>query len=127
MKTTVGWRQRREQGSGGISLVWLLLTPVMLGLTFGGIAVGWRMYGSNLELDAANAGAREAALYPASAQRGQDAAEAFLARAGAGTLSDTSVEITMNGTEVLVIVKGRTPILPGTVIRQATLPMEVLP
>lgn len=127
MKTTTDWRQRREQGSGGISLVWLLLTPVMLGLTFGGIAVGWRMYGSNLELDAANAGAREAALYPASAQRGQDAAEAFLARAGTGTLTDTSVEILMNGTEVVVTVKGRTPVLPGTVTRQAAVPMEVLP
>ncbi len=127
MTVTMGWRQRKDQGSGGTALIWLLLTPVMLGLMFGGIAVGWRMYGSNLELDAANAGAREAALYPASADRGQLAAEAFLARAGSGTLTDTSVQVTINGTEVVVIVTGKTPVLPGTVTRQAAVSVETLP
>ena len=120
-------RWRDERGSGGISLTWLALTPAILGLIFGGIVVGFRMYGENLALDAANAGARAAAVLPVSLDRGRAAAQTFLDKNAAGTLSNTSVSVSISGNDVLVVVSGSTPVLPGTVTRQATLITEQLP
>jgi len=120
-------RWRDERGSGGISLTWLVLTPVILGLIFGGIAVGFRMFGENLALNAANAGARAAAVLPVSLERGHAAAQAFLDKNAAGTLSGTSVTVSISGGDVLVVVTGSTPVLPGTITRQATLVLEQLP
>lgn len=120
-------RCQDERGSGGISLTWLVLTPVILGLIFGGIAVGFRMYGENLALDAANAGARAAAVLPVSVDRGRAAAQTFLDKNAAGTLSNTSVSVSISGNDVLVVVTASTPALPGTITRQASLVMEQLP
>ena len=128
MATTRGYRYRcqEERGSGGISLSWVLLTPVLLALIFGGIAVAFRMYGENLALDAANAGARAAAVLPVSADRGRQAAQEFLDQNAAGTLSGTSVTVELSGTDVVVSVTGHTPILPGTISRQSSLVVERL-
>jgi Flp pilus assembly protein TadG len=105
----------------------VLLTPVLLALIFGGIAMAFRMYGENLALDAANAGARAAAVLPVSADRGRLAAQEFLDQNAAGTLSDTSVTVDLAGNDVVVSITGRTPILPGTVSRQSSLVVERLP
>ena len=123
MPTMRGHRHRcqDERGSGGLSLSWVLLTPVLLALIFGGIAMAFRMYGENLALDAANAGARAAAVLPVSADRGRLAAQEFLDQNAAGTLSDTSVTVELAGNDVVVSITGRTPILPGTVSRQSSL------
>ena len=129
MATTRGYRHRwqDERGSGGISLSWVLLTPVLLALIFGGIAMAYRMYGENLALDAANAGARAAAVLPVSVDRGRQAAQEFLDQNAAGTLSGTSVTVELSGTDVVVSVTGHTPILPGTISRQSSLILERLP
>ena len=130
VKSTTWGHQHRcqdERGSGGISLAWVLLTPVLLALIFGGIAMAFRMYGENLALDAANAGARAAAVLPVSADRGRLAAQEFLDQNAAGTLSDTSVTVELAGNDVVVSITGRTPILPGTVSRQSSLVVERLP
>ena len=129
MATTRGCKHRcqDERGSGGISLSWVLLTPVLLALIFGGIAMAYRMYGENLALDAANAGARAAAVLPVSVDRGRQAAQEFLDQNAAGTLSGTSVTVELSGTDVVVSVTGHTPILPGTISRQSSLVLERLP
>lgn len=129
MPTMRGHRHRcqDERGSGGLSLSWVLLTPVLLALIFGGIAMAFRMYGENLALDAANAGARAAAVLPVSADRGRKAAQDFLDQNAAGTLSGTSVTVELSGNNVVVSVTGHTPILPGTVSRQSSLVVERLP
>ena len=129
MPTMRGHRHRcqDERGSGGLSLSWVLLTPVLLALIFGGIAMAFRMYGENLALDAANAGARAAAVLPVSADRGRQAAQDFLDQNAAGTLSGTSVTVELSGNNVVVSVTGHTPILPGTVSRQSSLVVEQLP
>ena len=129
MPTMRGHRLRcqDERGRGGLSLSWVLLTPVLLALIFGGIAMAFRMYGENLALDAANAGARAAAVLPVSADRGRQAAQDFLDQNAAGTLSGTSVTVELSGNNVVVSVTGHTPILPGTVSRQSSLVVERLP
>jgi len=120
-KLGVRWGAQRERGSGGTSLSWLLLSPVIFGLFFGTVAVGSRMYGSGLALDAANIGARAAAVLPVSADRGKAAAEQFLSKSASTTLSHTTVTVTANGTSITVVVTGKTSLLPGSVSRQATL------
>ncbi len=127
--TTRGHRHRcqDERGSGGLSLSWVLLTPVLLALIFGGIAMAFRMYGENLALDAANAGARAAAVLPVSVDRGRLAAQEFLDQNAAGTLTDTSVTVELSGDGVVVSITGHTPILPGTVSRKSSLVVERLP
>ena len=127
--TTRGHRHwcQDERGSGGLSLAWVLLTPVLLALIFGGIAMAFRMYGENLALDAANAGARAAAVLPVSADRGRLAAQEFLDQNAAGTLTDTSVTVELAGNNVVVSITGHTPILPGTVSRQSSLVVERMP
>lgn len=127
--TTRGHRHRcqDERGSGGLSLSWVLLTPVLLALIFGGIAMAFRMYGENLALDAANAGARAAAVLPVSVDRGRQAAQEFLDQNAAGTLTDTSVTVELSGENVVVSITGHTPILPGTVSRKSSLVVERLP
>lgn len=121
MRSSWRWREQRERGSGGTSLSWLLLSPVIFGVFFLVVAVGWRMYGDNLALDAANAGARAAAVLPVSADRGRQAAEHFLQTAASGTLRDTNVTVTLSGNSVMVVVTGGTVLLPGSVSRQASL------
>ena len=109
--TTRGHRHRcqDERGSGGLSLSWVLLTPVLLALIFGGIAMAFRMYGENLALDAANAGARAAAVLPLSADRGWLAAQEFLKQDANGTLTDTSVPVELSGQNVVVSVNRAHP------------------
>lgn len=120
-------RCQDERGSGGLSLSWVLLTPVLLALIFGGIAMAFRMYGENLALDGANAGARAAAVLPVSVDRGRLAAQDFLDQNASGTLTDTSVTVELSGENVVVSITGHTPILPGTVSRKSSLVVERLP
>jgi hypothetical protein len=100
---------------------------VLLALIFGGIAMAFRMYGENLALDAANAGARAAAVLPVSPDRGRQAAQEFLTQNANGTLTDTSVTVELSGDNVVVSITGHTPILPGIVSRQSSLVIEKLP
>lgn len=119
------WRNGREHGgAGGQSLTFVLLSPVLFGLIFTGVAFGFRMFGENLALSAANAGARAAAVLPVSADRGRQAALDFLDEKGSDTLKDYSVIVTITGDSVDVTVSGGTPLLPGTVQRQASLVLE---
>ena len=118
------WRGDRERGGGGPSLSAVLLTPILFGLIFTGVAFGFRMFGENLALAAANAGARAAAVLPASADRGRQAALAFLDQKASGTLSDYAVTVTIDGDTVDVTVSGTTPLLPGTISRQSSLVLE---
>ena len=97
---------------------------MLLALIFGGIAIAFRMYGENLALDAANAGARAAAVLPVSTDRGRQAAQEFLDQNAAGTLTDTTVTVELSGENVVVSITGHTPILPGTVSRQSALVVE---
>ena len=114
----------RERGGGGASLSWVLLTPVLFLLLFGGVAVGYRMYGGGLAQDAANVGARAASVLPVSADRGRQAVQRFLDTSAAGTLTDTTVTITVAGNAVTVTVTGHTALLPGATSRQSTLTLE---
>lgn len=118
------WRSGRERGSGGPSLSFLLLSPVLFGLIFTGVAFGFRMFGENLALSAANAGARAAAVLPVSAERGRLAALQFLDEKGSDTLSAYSVTVIITADSVDVTVEGETPLLPGVVSRQASLVLE---
>lgn len=118
------WLGDRERGGGGPSLSAVLLTPILFGLIFTGVAFGFRMFGENLALAAANAGARAAAVLPASADRGRQAALTFLDEKASSTLGDYTVSVTIDGDTVDVTVTGTTPLLPGTVSRQSSLVLE---
>lgn len=118
------WRGDRERGGGGPSLSAVLLTPILFGLVFTGVAFGFRMFGENLALGAADAGARAAAVLPASADRGRQAALDFLAEKASGTVSDYTVTVTIDGDTVNVTVTGKTPLLPGELSRQSSLVLE---
>src|SRR5664280_3554157 len=65
--------------------------------------------GENLALDAANAGARAAAVLPLSADRGRLAAQEFLKQDANGTLTDTSVTVELSGQNVVVSVNRAHP------------------
>lgn len=120
------WLGDRERGGGGPSLSAVLLTPILFGLIFTGVAFGFRMFGENLALAAANAGARAAAVLPASADRGRTAALKFLDEKASSTLRDYTVTVTIDGDTVDVTVTGTTPLLPGTVSRQSSLVLETV-
>lgn len=124
-KVTLGGRLHSDRGSGGPSLTWLLLTPAIFGLIFGAIAVGWRVYGSGLALDAANVGARAAAALPVSVERGREAAQRFLDTSAVGTLSETTVTVDLVGGQVVVVVTGETTLWPSTITQTASLIAEV--
>lgn len=101
------WRQDGERGSGGASLSWLLLLPVLLLLVFGGIQVGIQFYGDSLIQAAAQAGARAAASAPVSEERGRAAAQQFLTEKAAGTVTDGQVVVTIDADQVTVTVTGK--------------------
>ena len=128
MTELTGRRWHRERGAGGGSLAWTLLWPVMLLLILGGIQVAVHSYARSLALSAAQAGARAAAAYPTSTDRGRQAAEAFLHNRSAANVTDPQVTVTLAGDSVAVIVSGSSPsLIPGvtfTLAERAAAPLE---
>jgi Flp pilus assembly protein TadG len=126
-----GERWDAERGSGGASLAWLIVMPAALLLVFGGIQFGVRSYAANLALAAAQTGVRAATASPASAERGQSAAEAYLANAAAGSLHGGAVTVTVTAGNVTVVVTGTSQsLVPGmtfTVTGRAAGPLEPEP
>lgn len=124
----VNARWDRERGSGGASLIWVVLWPAVLLLIFGGIQFAVHSYTATLALSAAQAGVREAAAYPPSADRGRQAAETFLLNQAATSLRDTVVSVDMSAESVSVIVVGTSQsLVPGmtfTVRQQAAAALE---
>jgi Flp pilus assembly protein TadG len=124
-------RWERERGSGGPSLAFVLLLPALLLLIFGGIQYGMHDYARSLALAAAQAGVRAATQAPASATRGQQAAQEFVAGQAAGTLTDATVTATLDGSVITVTVTAVAPsLVPLTqprVSQQASGAVEVLP
>lgn len=120
-----------ERGSGGSTLAWVIVMPAALLLVFGGIQFGIHSYAENLALSAAQTGVRAAAAYPASAERGQEAAQAYLANAAATSLSGGTVAVTITGDSVSVVVTGTSQsLVPGMVfdvLEQAAGPLESEP
>lgn len=101
------WRQDGERGSGGLSLSWLMLLPVLLLLVFGGIQIGIQLYADSLIQAAAQAGARAAASAPVSEERGRAAAQQFLNEKATGTVTGGQVTITSDGNQVTVTITAR--------------------
>lgn len=100
-------RRGGEQGSaGGVSLSWLILLPALLVLVFGGIQIGIQFYGDSLIQAAAQAGARAAALAPASAERGRAAAQLFLNTKASDTVTAGDISIDIDATQVTVTITG---------------------
>ena len=130
--TELTWRRwdrwDRERGAGGGSLAWTLLWPVMLLLILGGIQVAVHSYARSLVLSAAQAGARAAAAYPTSTDRGRQAAQAFLHNRAAASVTDPRVTVSLAGDSVGVVVSGSSPsLIPGvtlTIAEQAAAPVE---
>ncbi len=104
-------RWGRERGSGGPSLAFVLLLPALLLLIFGGIQYGMHDYARSLALAAAQAGVRAATQAPASASRGQQVAQEFVAEQAAGTLADATVTATRDGSVITVTVAAVAPSL----------------
>lgn len=113
-----------ERGSGGISLGWVIAFPAVLLLVIGGIQFAMARYGSSLLQAAAQAGARAAAIAPASASRGQHAAEGFLRDKAGDMLTGTTVTVSLTGSVVSVTVAGTPktliPGMTGELIRTAS-------
>jgi Flp pilus assembly protein TadG len=124
-------RWGRESGSGGPTLAFVLLLPALLLLIFGGIQYGMHDYARSLALAAAQAGVRAATQAPASATRGQQAAQEFVAVQAAGTLTDAPVTATRDGAVITVTVTAAAPsLIPLTqpkVAQHASGPVEELP
>jgi Flp pilus assembly protein TadG len=120
-----------ERGSGGTSLGFILLMPAVLLLIFGGIQFGMHNYARSLAVAAAQAGARAATQAPASTQRGQQAAEDFVAHQAAGTLTDAVITVTQAGGQITVTVTAAAPTLVPLahphVAGQASAAIDVLP
>ncbi len=125
-----GW-WRSDAGSGGTALGFILLMPAVLLLIFGGVQFGLHNYARSLAVAAAQTGLRAATSAPASMQRGQDAAQDFLTRQAASTLTGGAVTVTQDGDKITVIVTADAPTLvPLThpqVVGQATAEIEHLP
>lgn len=125
-------RDDPERGSGGmLSLGWMLAMSGALLLIFGGITFGLHSYAQSLALGAAQAGARAAAAYPASEERGRQAAQTFLSNKAAETLEGGAVTVTLGPDNlVTVTVTGTSQsLVPGmtlTVTEQAAVAAEVL-
>ena len=107
-----------DGGAGAVELV--LLTPLVIALTFGTIQVGLWMHGRNLVTAAAQEAARTAAVADLGAAggagRGEQAARAFLADQDVVEVSAVTVQ---RGTETVTAVVTGTGLtmLPGVDLR----------
>jgi hypothetical protein len=120
-----------ERGSGMLSLTWLLAMTGALLLIFSGITFALHSYATSLALGAAQAGARAAAAYPASEERGRQAAQTFLSNKAAAELKGGAVTVRLGPDNlVTVTVTGTSQsLVPGmtlTVTEQAAVAAEVL-
>lgn len=106
-----------ERGSGGVSLSWALVMSAAIALIFAGVQFGVHGYAQSLALSAAQTGVRAATAYPASAERGEQAAREFLGNsATVKALHDTTVTVSVSaaGDTVTVLVTGTsTTLVPG--------------
>jgi TadE-like protein len=88
------------------SVQWTLLTPLVLTVVLGIIQLGLWGYGRTVALNAAGAGAEEAA--PVTATQSQ-AEAAALNIAQHGGLTDVDIQVGVSGAEVVARVTGRVP------------------
>ena len=106
---------RRLSGERGAASVELAVTfPVVLLLVMTLIQAALWFYARSVALGAAQEGAREGRVQPASTARAQSAAEGFLDQTAADLLTDRDVSVTGSATMVAVTVTGTSiSLFPG--------------
>src|SRR3954447_6860693 len=122
-------RLRAERGS--VSLEMAIVFPVVLLLIMTSIQVALWFYARSVALGAAQEGAREGRLQPASTERAQAAADSFLDRAGQDLINESDVSVAGSPTAIEVTVTGRSlSLVPGldgwSVSQTAVGPIEQL-
>src|SRR3954471_4354414 len=105
-------RLRGERGS--VSLEMAIVFPVVLLLIMTSIQAALWFYARSIALGAAQEGAREGRLQPASTERAQAAADSFLDRAGQALINEIDVAVRGSPTAIEVTVTGRSlSLVPG--------------
>src|SRR4051794_30254687 len=105
-------RLRGERGS--VSLEMAIVFPVVLLIIVTSIQAAMWFYARSVALGAAQEGAREGRLQPASPARAELAAQSFLERAGHDVIEGGDVEVTGSTTSIAVTVTGTSlALVPG--------------
>src|SRR3954469_6635336 len=105
-------RLRGERGS--VSLEMAIVFPVVLLLIMTSIQAALWFYARSIALGAAQEGAREGRLQPASTERAHAAADSFLDRAGQDLINESDVAVAGSPTAIEVTVTGRSvSLVPG--------------
>ena len=116
----VGRRLSGERGAASLELA--IAFPVVLLLVMTLIQAALWFYSRSIALGAAQEGAREGRVQPASTGRAQAAAEDFLDQAGEGLLTGSAVSVAATPGSIQVTVTGTSislfPGLPGWSITQ---------
>lgn len=117
-------RDRWQRGS--VTLEMVIVFPLLLMLLFGLVQGGLWFHQRNIAISAAQEGARAAAMYNGSADRGYEAASLFATRSG---LKAVSVSVSRSGDVVSVRVAAAAPVLvPGMplpgISQAAAMPVE---
>ncbi|MGY1684927.1 TadE/TadG family type IV pilus assembly protein [Geodermatophilus sp. SYSU D00867] len=127
---TAGAAGRRPSGERGAASVELAVTfPVVLLLVMTLIQAALWFYARSVALGAAQEGAREGRVQPASTARAQSAAEDFLDRTAADLLTGRDVTVSGSPASIAVTVTGTSlslfPGLPGWSVTQTAVgPVE---
>src|SRR3954467_11022373 len=108
-------RLHRVRGArGSVSLEMAIVFPVVLLLVMTSIQAALWFYARSIALGAAQEGAREGRLQPASTERAQAAADSFLDRAGQDLINESDVAVAGSPTAIEVTVTGRSlSLVPG--------------
>lgn len=112
---------------GSVTLETVILFPVLLTMLFGAVQAGLWFHARNTAITAAQEGARASSAYQSSSGRGEEAARAFAADAGA---SGIQVNSSRGATTTTVTVTVEAPnllpwVIPAMPITQsASMPVE---
>ncbi len=110
--TGVGMRLSRERGAASVELA--VTFPVVLLLVVTLIQTALWFYARSVALGAAQEGAREGRVQPASTARAQSAAEGFLDQTAQDLLTARDVTVTTSAASVTVTVSGTSlSLFPG--------------